>query len=143
MQTLNPGYVKNLLQGPLRGQLRDLIKSREYCNPPVGPAQEVIRHFDAQALVLFEVSRAAPKTTEDGHGPSIQVVRDTKDMVLFESGEFAVVRTVESSGTNNIFTYGVGEYIENTYTELLPLSPLELAEHSGRIGDELRRRSSQ
>jgi hypothetical protein len=136
----DPQFRSALLQGVLSSDAELILKSSYRCDPPSGGSEEVRTQFFSQkGLVLWSDHRKPPEPVF-GKRPQISCTSDCQQLVLFASGELAIVRSRRFSGSNNIYNYGVGEHIEETTVDSTPLTDAEFEHHRARISDELWRR---
>ena len=135
----DPQFRSSLLQGVLSGEAEAILKSSYRCDRPNGQEEVRTEFFNEKGLVLWSVP-LRPTERVFGQGPQISCSSDCQQLVLFASGELAMLRTRRYSGSNNVYTYGVGEYIEEITVDCTPLTETEFENHQARIGEELWRR---
>jgi hypothetical protein len=135
----DPQFRSSLLRGVLSGQAEAILKSSYRCDPPNGPEEVRTQFFTEKGLVLWSVPLQPPDRLF-GHGPQIACSSDCQQLVLFASGELAMLRTRRYDGYNNVYTYGVGEYIEQTTVDITPLTETEFDNLRTRISEDLWRR---
>jgi hypothetical protein len=136
----DPQFRSGLLRGALSGEAEVILKSSYSCDPPAGGPSEVrADFFSEKGLVLWSVDLKPPEPVF-GQGPQVSCWSDRRQVVLFDSGELATVRTRRYRGYNNVYSYGVGEYIEEVTTDTTPLTGVEFENQRARISEELWRR---